>query len=97
MSFSIEQLPYFVLWKNMAPVESGYVTGLEPATGFAQNRLIQRHFGRVPKLGAGESRRFTIDYTILTVKPEINRVKDTITGIQGGRETRIDPQPEERP
>jgi len=97
MSFSIEQLPYFVLWKNMAPVESGYVTGLEPATGFAQNRRIQRHFGRVPKLGAGESRRFTIDFTFLNTKLDVKRIIDTIAGIQNGRKTRIDPQPEKRP
>ncbi|MFC1539242.1 aldose 1-epimerase family protein [Candidatus Latescibacterota bacterium] len=97
MSFSIEQLPYFVLWKNMAQVESGYVTGLEPATGFAQNRRIQRYFGRVPELEAGESRRFTIDYTILTKKQEITRVINTIISIKGDRETVIDPHPEKLP
>src|SRR5690606_11221003 len=29
MSFSVESLPYVTLWKNLAAVEEGYVTGIE--------------------------------------------------------------------
>ncbi|MFC1552556.1 DUF4432 family protein, partial [Candidatus Latescibacterota bacterium] len=94
MTFSVEQLPYFILWKNMGPVESGYITGLEPGTGFAQNRRIQRHFGRVPVLGAGEKRRFTIDYEILTDTAEIKAAEENIKRIQGSRKTVIDKKPE---
>ena len=31
------QLPYLTLWKNSAALEDGYVTGIEPATGYPFN------------------------------------------------------------
>src|SRR6185436_5658705 len=40
-------LPYFNLWKNTAALEDGYVTGLEPATGFPRFRAHERAAGRV--------------------------------------------------
>ncbi|MHC4628786.1 MAG: aldose 1-epimerase family protein, partial [Planctomycetota bacterium] len=49
MTYSIKELPFFTLWKNPAADEDGYVTGLEPGTGFPRNRSFEREFGRVPK------------------------------------------------
>ena len=62
MTLSTEQLPFFTLWKNTAAENDGYVTGLEPGTNFPYNRRIERKAGRVPKLAAGESRHFAIDF-----------------------------------
>ncbi len=49
ISWKKEQLPYFTLWKNTAAIDDGYVTGLEPGTGFPYNRNVERSSGRVPK------------------------------------------------
>lgn len=48
-------LPLFNLWKNTAAIEDGYVTGLEPATGFPRFRAREREAGRVRILAAGDS------------------------------------------
>jgi hypothetical protein len=42
-----QQLPCFVVWKNTAALEDGYVTGLEPATNFPNIKTFERQQGRV--------------------------------------------------
>ena len=64
VTWQTSQLPFFTLWKNTAAEADGYVTGLEPGTGFPFNRNIERKFGRVPKLGPGESRVFELEYSV---------------------------------
>ena len=64
VQWSVEELPYFTLWKNTAAFEDGYVTGLEPGTSFPFNRSIERAAGRVPTLAPGESRSFTLRYSV---------------------------------
>ena len=66
MGFALAELPYFTLWKNLTALEEGYVTGLEPGTGFPYTRRIEREAGRVPKLKPGETRRFSIDVGLHT-------------------------------
>jgi hypothetical protein len=62
--WNVSELPYLTIWKNTASEEDGYVTGIEPATSYPFNRRIERKYGRVPKLAAGESRSFTLDFGI---------------------------------
>ncbi len=93
MTFSVDQLPYLTLWKNLAATEAGYVTGLEPGTGFPYNRRIERQLGRVPKLEPGESRRFTIDFSILSGE-DVQAVLSRIDQIAGDNQIRIEAQPE---
>lgn len=62
--WNVTELPYATIWKNTAAIEDGYVTGIEPATGFPFNRMVERKYGRVPKIGAGESRFFHLDFGI---------------------------------
>ncbi len=64
MNFSVEQLPCFTLWKNTVAIADGYVTGLEPGTGFPNPRQMERQAGRVPRLAPGEARRFALDFAI---------------------------------
>ncbi len=98
MAFSIKQLPFFTLWKNPVAHEDGYVTGLEPGTGFPLNRSIERVFGRVPKLAPHQSRLFTIDFALHAGKSQVKAAANEITRIQSGRKTRIntDPLPKEK-
>lgn len=93
MAFSVKELPFFTLWKNPVAHEDGYVTGLEPGTGFPRNRGLERKFGRVPKLAPHQSRVLTIDFTLHDDKDQINLVANEITQIQAGRSTQVDKEP----
>jgi hypothetical protein len=93
LSYAVEELPYFTLWKNTNSAGEGYVTGLEPGTGFAYNRRIERDFGRVPKLGPGASRHFTIDFAVKASADAVRRAEADVARIQAGREVQVDPQP----
>ncbi len=82
MTFSTEQLPCLTLWKNTAAMEEGYVTGIEPGTGFPYNRRVERGFGRVPKLRPGETRNFEIDFSVLDSASQVARAAARIENIQ---------------
>jgi len=93
MAYSVRELPFFTLWKNPVAQEDGYVTGLEPGTGFPRNRSIERKFGRVPKLAPHQSRSFTIDFALHADKGQVNASADEIKRIWAGRKTQVDKAP----
>lgn len=93
MAFSVDQLPYLTLWKNTTALEEGYVTGLEPGTGFPYNRRVERQFRRVPKLKPGESRQFAIEYAIHSGKEQVQGAVERVKRIQAGRKTQVDTEP----
>ena len=88
-----EQLPYFTQWKNTASLEDGYVTGLEPGTGFPFNRRIERQFGRVPKLGPGQIREFILEFGIHDGIEAVKKIEDRIKKIQGDHQTELVKRP----
>ena len=51
--FNRHELPCFTVWKNTGALEDGYVTGLEPATGFPNSKGFERQQGRVRILPPG--------------------------------------------
>lgn len=55
ISYNVDALPYFTLWKNLVASEDGYVTGLEPATNYPNPRSEEKANGRVVVLQPGES------------------------------------------
>lgn len=55
LSFNVATLPYFIVWKNTAAMEDGYVTGLEPATNFPNTHSFEAQHDRVTKLLPGQS------------------------------------------
>jgi len=95
ITFSVRELPYLTQWKNTAAAADGYVAGIEPGTNFPYNRRVERQFGRVPRLTAGASRSFTVDFAIHRGAAEVRAVADRIAAIQGGRRPQIDAQPVE--
>jgi len=97
ITYDVKELPYFTLWKNTDTLKEGYVTGLEPGTGFAYTRRIERRFGRVPKLAPGASRSFTLDYTILADAQSVAATGKDIAAIQGDRKTTVVTEPEVDP
>jgi hypothetical protein len=93
ITWSIQDLPYLTVWKNTAAIEDGYVTGLEPGTGFPFNRRIERQFGRVPKLAPHESRRITLDFGLHASRQAVAAVADRIHALQNGRAPQVDKEP----
>jgi hypothetical protein len=94
MGFAVAELPYVTLWKNLTATEEGYVTGIEPGTGFPYTRRLEREAGRVPKLKPGETRRFAIDVGLHTTSGAVRVVEEEIKRIQNGRATQVDRAPE---
>lgn len=93
LSFSVDQLPYVTLWKNTNAREEGYVTGIEPGTGFPANRRLERRAGRVPKLAAGASRSFVIDVSLYTNREAVEAAGAQVTKLRANRQTQIDAEP----
>jgi len=93
MTYSVAQFPFLTLWKNTNAEEEGYVTGLEPGTGYPYNRRIERKFGRVPKLKPGATRSFSIDFQILRDANAIAKAKADIDKLRANRPTQTDLEP----
>ena len=90
MGFVVAELPYVTLWKNLTALEEGYVTGLEPGTGFPYTRRIEREAGRVPSLKPGQTRRFSLDIGLHATSPDVAAVEGRIMSIQRGHTTQVD-------
>ncbi len=93
VTWNIAQLPYLAHWKNSAALEDGYVTGIEPATGYPFNRRVERKYGRVPKLAPGESREFALDFAIHEGRDAVNAAQARVNEIRGVRYTEIIEEP----
>jgi Domain of unknown function (DUF4432) len=91
--FPVAQLPCVSLWKNLAAEPEGYVTGIEPGTGFPYTRRHERKAGRVPKLAPDETRQFTIDVTIHPDPESVTAAEQRIKNIQGQIKATIDSVP----
>jgi len=97
MTWSAETLPYLTIWKNTAGIEDGYVTGIEPGSGYPFNRRIERHFGRVPILQAKETRIFRLNYTYLDSSSSVKTAISRINKIQMDRPRELHHSPPELP
>ncbi|MCA9130791.1 MAG: aldose 1-epimerase family protein [Planctomycetales bacterium] len=53
-------LPFFTQWKNTVAESDGYVTGLEPGTGFPNPRSFEQTKGRLVTLAGGGSVQFQL-------------------------------------
>ena len=72
------------------------MTGLEPGTGFPNNRRIERKLGRVPKLAPGATYSAKIDFTIHATADEVARVADRIAALQRGVQPVLNDRPEDK-
>jgi len=93
LSWSVEELPFFTLWKNTTSLKEGYVTGLEPGTNFAYNRRIERQAGRVQKLKAGASHHSRVEFTVLSTADQISKTTKPIEDLQRAHPATIDNNP----
>ena len=81
MTFDTKGLPYMSLWKNEVTSKAGYVTGLEPGTGFPNPRPVERGAGRVPILKGGETYRVHLAIEALTNKADVARAATDIQAL----------------
>jgi hypothetical protein len=81
MRFDTKGLPYMSLWKNEVSAKSGYVTGLEPGTGFPNPRPWERSAGRVPMLKGGESHRVHLTIAALPTRADVDRAAAEIKAL----------------
>ena len=81
MRFDTHGLPYMSLWKNEVTAKGGYVTGLEPGTGFPNPRPVERAAGRVPRLQGGESHHVHLVITALTSKAQVDAAGKAIQAL----------------
>lgn len=88
--FAVAQMPCVTLWKNTAAPADGYVTGLEPGTGFPLGRQRERAAGRVPRLAPGESRRFSQRHEVLVGEAAVQAALAGVQRRQGRRVPKVE-------
>jgi hypothetical protein len=89
-TYSLQQIPYLTVWKNLVALEDGYVTGIEPGTAYPNHRNIERKNGHYPPLKPGESRAFQITCELAVTSDRVSEIEQEIQAIQGGKETVYD-------
>ena len=82
VSFNINQLPKFILWKNTAALSDGYVVGLEPATNFPNPRSHEENQGRVIELQPQETASFRVTLDPLTSHEEVQQMRERVNRLK---------------
>ncbi len=80
-----EGLPYFSQWKNTVAESDGYVTGLEPGTGFPNPRSFEEKHRRVVTLAAGESKDFFLAIEGIHSSERMAQLQREIAAMHGGQ------------
>ena len=91
MRFSLNEMPWFTLWKNTSA--DGYVTGLEPATNFPNAKPFERSKGRVVNLEVGETRRFHLTVAVHDTRRQVLEVEREIKRLQKAVRPNVCPEP----
>jgi len=94
LSFNIEQLPYFIVWKNRQAAADGYVTGLEPAANLPNPRSFEQSQGRVLSLKPHESCTFETHLTVLDGADQIAAATQEIEALVAGQGREILEKPD---
>ncbi|MFT5128538.1 MAG: hypothetical protein ACI8W8_002149 [Rhodothermales bacterium] len=94
MNYAVDSLPFFTLWKNTDTASDGYVTGLEPGSGYPYTRASERESGRVPKIAGGGEKHFSVKISILPDAAAVSATKAEIKEVQAGRPTTTNNAPQ---
>jgi hypothetical protein len=81
MTIDTKGLPYMNVWKNEVTARGGYVTGLEPGTGFPNARTVERAAGRVPTLQGDATYKVHLAIAALTSAAEVAKAAATIQAL----------------
>lgn len=77
--YKADTLPYFTQWKNTVGTQDGYVTGLEPGTGFPNPRSFEEQHGRLVTLDKGGVRDFNLKLEGLTSGPRLSELRNKLS------------------
>lgn len=96
LRFSVNELPYFTLWKNPQAAVDGYVTGLEPGVNFPNRRSFEKEKGRVVRLEPGQNRTFHLTMEVLLDEAQVRQAVSEVKTLaaQGPAEICREPLPE---
>ncbi|GAA4433159.1 aldose 1-epimerase family protein [Bremerella cremea] len=92
--FNIQQLPYFIVWKNTAAEADGYVTGLEPATNFPNPRSFEEKHGRVLQLAPGQTYEIDLGLQFHPDAASVAAIEEKIAGLTKGTEAKVHTSPQ---
>lgn len=84
LHYDVSTLPFFTQWKNTVAKPTGYVTGLEPGTGFPNPRSFEQEKGRVVELASGKSLEFRLKLEGLSDAASVSRLQQRLTEQAGG-------------
>ena len=82
VSFNVNEMPCFTLWKYEASEGEGYVTGLEPSIGYPNPKPFERSKGRVPVLQPGESHKVRLRFELLEAPGHVAAAKACVEELQ---------------
>lgn len=95
LRFSTAQLPGFTLWKNQGGLKEGYVTGLEPGSGYPNPKPYEAARKRVRSLAPGETATAEIVLEVATSAAAVSALEAEIKAITGETNPTIYPKPVE--
>ena len=84
LRYNTHQLPCFTQWKQGGSQSEGYVTGLEPATNYPNQRATERRHGRVVTLQPGEIYRVELRMEVLLSAAEVHAAGREVAALQAG-------------
>lgn len=89
VTFNINGLPRFILWKNTGAWQDGYVTGIEPATNYPNERSFEAKQGRVVEIAPDETASFRVTLNPLCDAESVNEMSSRVQSIQGDEPTQV--------
>ncbi len=80
ISFSVEHLPFLAQWKM--PGKGVYVLGIEPSNCHVEGRAAERERGTLQVLEPGESRSYSLVFTVAEGPNAIDRLTEDIRSLR---------------
>jgi hypothetical protein len=92
VKFNVQQMPYFILWKNAVASADGFVVGLEPGINFPNPRSFEQKHGRVKPLASGETARFDLTFEVHETAAAVQAMEAAIKALQT-TSLKLEPKP----
>ena len=93
LRFSTSELPAFTLWKNQRGPSEGYVTGLEPASGYPNAKPFEASRKRVRSLAPGEAVSVEMTLEVADSAQAVQAIEHEIATLRGKTTPTIHPKP----
>lgn len=94
LRYNVKQLPWFIVWKNTADEKDGYVTGLEPATGFPNFKAIEREQKRIVRLASGKAWDAKLTFELAVREDAVSQLLKEVETLQGAESPIVSTQPD---